>query len=93
VTEKTEALDWALFGRFSIPTNELATLSGGEETKYRLAQTLSSYQLGLLLDEPTTHLDQQGIQVLIEELSLPLYPDFNKKLEKRGHSSLEITIA
>lgn len=68
VTEKTEALDWALFGRFSIPTNELATLSGGEETKYRLAQTLSSYQLGLLLDEPTTHLDQQGIQVLIEEL-------------------------
>ncbi len=29
---------------------------------------LSSYQLGLLLDEPTTHLDQQGIQVLIEEL-------------------------
>ena len=68
VTEKTEALDWALFGRFSIPTNELATLSGGEETKYRLAQTLSSYRLGLLLDEPTTHLDQQGIQVLIEEL-------------------------
>lgn len=68
VTEKTDALDWALFGRFSIPTNELATLSGGEETKYRLAQTLSSYQLGLLLDEPTTHLDQQGIHVLIEEL-------------------------
>ncbi len=68
VTEKTEALDWALFGRFSIPTNELATLSGGEETKYRLAEMLSSYQLGLLLDEPTTHLDQQGIQVLIEEL-------------------------
>ena len=33
-----------------------------------MAQTLSSYQLGLLLDEPTTHLDQQGIQVLIEEL-------------------------
>ena len=46
----------------------MAPFSGGEETKYRLAQVLSTYTTGLLLDEPTTHLDQRSVQMLIEEL-------------------------
>lgn len=61
-------IDWELMGRFFVPKNQVDTLSGGEATKFRLAQVLSSYEAGLLLDEPTTHLDQASIQTLIEEL-------------------------
>jgi macrolide transport system ATP-binding/permease protein len=63
-----EEIDWELVARLSVPKNPASTLSGGEENKYRLAQTLSSYKPGLLLDEPTTHLDRKSIQTLIEEL-------------------------
>ncbi len=64
----TSELDGGLLSRFSVPKNEIETLSGGEETKYRLVKILSTYQLGLLLDEPTTHLDQESVEVLVEEL-------------------------
>lgn len=59
-------LDFELLSRMNVPDND--NLSGGEETKFRLVQTLSSYKLGLLLDEPTTHLDQKSIEMLIDEL-------------------------
>ncbi len=61
-------LDGELLSRFAVPNNAAATLSGGEMTKYRLTQLLSVYQPGMLLDEPTTHLDQSGRQQLIDEL-------------------------
>lgn len=64
----SESMDWELMGRLKIPKNDVATLSGGEATKLRLAQVLSTYQMGLLLDEPTTHLDRKGVDILIEEL-------------------------
>lgn len=67
-TNDSESIDWELVSRFKVPKNEISTLSGGEETKYRLAQTLSTYQMGLLLDEPTTHLDRSGVDYLVEEL-------------------------
>lgn len=54
--------------RFAVPNNPLSTLSGGEVTKLRLSQTFSQYQIGLLLDEPTTHLDKSGIDYLVQEL-------------------------
>lgn len=61
-----ETLDFEMLSRMNVPDN--AKLSGGEETKFRLVQTLSDYKTGLLLDEPTTHLDQESIEYLISEL-------------------------
>jgi macrolide transport system ATP-binding/permease protein len=69
VEEIQSSLDWELASRFGLPKHTTATWSGGEETKLRLVQTLSNYELGLLLDEPTTHLDRQGIDLLISELT------------------------
>ncbi|WP_081168799.1 ABC-F type ribosomal protection protein Msr(I) [Lactococcus garvieae] len=43
-------------------------LSGGEQTRLKLAQLFTDYYESLLIDEPTTHLDQEGISFLIEEL-------------------------
>ncbi|MGX7394507.1 ribosomal protection-like ABC-F family protein [Carnobacterium mobile] len=63
-----EDLDVALLNRLSIPINTSECLSGGEETKIRLARALSDYKMGLLMDEPTTHLDGESIRFLIEEL-------------------------
>lgn len=58
--------NFELLSRLNVPDNK--GLSGGEETKFRLAQVLSEYKLGLLLDEPTTHLDQESVNLLIDEL-------------------------
>ena len=54
--------------RFSLPKHSMDSWSGGEAAKSRLVRTLSNYEMGLLLDEPTTHLDQKSISLLIEEL-------------------------
>ncbi|MGX7163988.1 ribosomal protection-like ABC-F family protein [Enterococcus massiliensis] len=67
--EAETELDGELLGRMKVPTNSITTLSGGEGSKLRLTQALTNYQLGMLLDEPTTHLDRRSIDVLIEELN------------------------
>ena len=61
-----DTFDFELLSRLNVPPND--NLSGGKQTKFRLAQTLSEYKLGLLLDEPTAHLDQKSIDLLIDEL-------------------------
>src|SRR5699024_7916804 len=61
-------VDYELLGKLSIPKTEISQLSGGEQTKMKLAQLFSTYHEGLLIDEPTTHLDASGIDFLIEEL-------------------------
>lgn len=59
----------AMMSHLAVPHLEHPDLlSGGENAKFRLSQVLADYQPGLLLDEPTTHLDRQGIGVLTEEL-------------------------
>ncbi|WP_042142002.1 Msr family ABC-F type ribosomal protection protein [Paucisalibacillus sp. EB02] len=58
-----------LLGRLSIPKTVIDKFSGGEKTRLKLAQLFSTYHEGLLIDEPTTHLDQEGIKFFIEELS------------------------
>lgn len=43
-------------------------LSGGEQTRLKLAQLFTHYYDSLLIDEPTTHLDQDGTSFLLDEL-------------------------
>lgn len=43
-------------------------LSGGEQTRLKLAQLFTHYHEALLIDEPTTHLDKNGISFLLDEL-------------------------
>lgn len=64
--EVHDNFNFELLSRLDVPDNK--GLSGGEETKFRLTQALSEYKLGLLLDEPTTHLDQRSVDLLIDEL-------------------------
>ena len=59
--------DAALLGRLAVPQKS-EQLSGGEQTRLKLAQLFTHYYEALLIDEPTTHLDQEGISFLLEEL-------------------------
>lgn len=61
--------DYQMLSQLSIPAHHPSELSGGEQTKLKLAQVFSNYYEGLLIDEPTTHLDEDGVQFLIEELT------------------------
>ena len=49
---------------------EQSTTSGGENTRLRLAELFSSENTLFLLDEPTSHLDEQGFEYLDQRLSL-----------------------
>lgn len=62
-----EGADDALLGRLAIPRSS-DRLSGGEQTRLKLAQLFTNYHEALLIDEPTTHLDQDGIEFLLDEL-------------------------
>lgn len=66
VPEDADA-DPAMLGKLNVPTDS-EKLSGGEQTRLKLAQLFTDYYEGLLLDEPTTHMDQDGIAFLVEEL-------------------------
>ncbi|MGG2071902.1 Msr family ABC-F type ribosomal protection protein [Lysinibacillus irui] len=59
--------DPALLGKLAVP-KQSDQLSGGEQTRLKLAQLFSIYEEALLIDEPTTHLDQKGISFLLDEL-------------------------
>ena len=62
-----EEVDHAYLGKLRVP-NHLGNLSGGEQTRKKLAHLFSNYYEALLIDEPTTHLDKEGIAYLLEEL-------------------------
>lgn len=63
-----ETRDFALTGRLGVEQLELQTMSGGEETRLKIAQALSEPVHGLFADEPTCHLDREGIDFLIGQL-------------------------
>ncbi|WP_261128868.1 Msr family ABC-F type ribosomal protection protein [Bacillus sp. Marseille-Q3570] len=62
-------VDYETSGKLSIPKIPIDNFSGGELTRLKLAQIFSTYKEGLLIDEPTTHLDEAGTQFLIEQLN------------------------
>lgn len=59
--------DAALLGKLEVP-KQTGELSGGEQTRLKLAQLFTHYYEALLIDEPTTHLDHKGISFLLQEL-------------------------
>lgn len=59
----------AKVGKLSIPKTATQNFSGGELTRMKLARLFSNYHEGLLIDEPTTHLDEEGRQFLLDELN------------------------
>ncbi|WP_225744794.1 ribosomal protection-like ABC-F family protein [Marinilactibacillus sp. Marseille-P9653] len=63
-----EMTDPELLGKLNIPTHSSDFYSGGEVSRLKLVNLFSRYTGGLLLDEPTTHLDTKGRRFLIEEL-------------------------
>lgn len=65
--DKNEA-DYGLTSKWGIP-DRLHSLSGGEQTRLKLAQLFTRYNEALLIDEPTTYLDQNGIAFLVDELT------------------------
>src|SRR5699024_11719609 len=60
--------DYALMSKLSIPKTAIQNFSGGEQTRLKLASLFSNYHEGLLIDEPTTHIDEEGKQFLLDEL-------------------------
>ncbi|PLR89991.1 Msr family ABC-F type ribosomal protection protein [Bacillus sp. T33-2] len=62
-------VDYELAGKLSVPQTEIENFSGGEQTRLKLAQIFSGYHQGLLIDEPTTHLDEDGTRFFIEQLT------------------------
>ncbi|UOQ87267.1 Msr family ABC-F type ribosomal protection protein [Gracilibacillus salinarum] len=62
----THQADPKLLGKLHVP-NQYG-LSGGEQTRLKLAQLFTNYHESLLIDEPTTHLDEDGIKYLLSEL-------------------------
>ncbi|SFB15868.1 macrolide transport system ATP-binding/permease protein [Lentibacillus halodurans] len=59
--------DPALLGKLNV-SQYADVLSGGEHTRLKLAQLFTHYYESLLIDEPTTHLDHDGISFLLDEL-------------------------
>ena len=63
-----EVKDFALMGKLGVNQVELRNMSGGEETRLKIAQALSEQVHGIFADEPTCHLDREGIDFLIGQL-------------------------
>ncbi|MBB6214318.1 macrolide transport system ATP-binding/permease protein [Anaerosolibacter carboniphilus] len=63
-----EVRDFALMGKLGVEQLEVKTMSGGEETRLKIAQALSEQVHGVLADEPTSYLDREGIDFLIGQL-------------------------
>lgn len=63
-----EVKDFSLMGKLGVSQLEVQTMSGGEETRFKIAQALSEQVHGIFADEPTSHLDREGIDFLVGQL-------------------------
>ena len=66
IPQNTNLKELSLFGVEDIMDNN--AMSGGEATRYRLAELFSEAGALLLIDEPTSHLDSDGIEYLSHRL-------------------------
>ncbi len=66
VSKEVEA--YSLLGKLGVKELQLKAMSGGEETRLKIAQALSKQVHGIFADEPTSHLDREGIDFLIGQL-------------------------
>ncbi|MEX3616971.1 Msr family ABC-F type ribosomal protection protein [Paenibacillus glucanolyticus] len=60
--------DHAIAGKLGVSQVQVETMSGGEETRLKIAQALSGEVHGIFADEPTSHLDREGIDFLVNRL-------------------------
>lgn len=67
--EEDSEVDRRMAKEFGLDFGSLATASGGEKTRFKIASSLSEDSSILLADEPTANLDIQGIELLEEKLS------------------------
>lgn len=65
--QPTSAVSPEMKSQWSVPT-EADFLSGGEETRKKIASALSSGAELLAADEPTSHLDVKGVEKFEEEM-------------------------
>lgn len=63
-----DAVDYSLVGKLGVEALGGDSLSGGEETRLKIARALSEQVHGIFADEPTSHLDREGIDFLIGQL-------------------------
>jgi len=66
---RQEERNYALTGKLGVDRVDAANMSGGEETRLKLAQALANEAHGIFADEPTSHLDREGIAFLTDQLS------------------------
>jgi macrolide transport system ATP-binding/permease protein len=62
-----EVKDYAVMGKLGVDRLQ-EHRSGGEETRLKIAQALSGDVHGIFADEPTSHLDRDGVDLLINQL-------------------------
>ncbi|MCA0754253.1 Msr family ABC-F type ribosomal protection protein [Paenibacillus sp. N4] len=60
--------DYAIACKLGVNRVQADTMSGGEETRLKIAQALSGEVHGIFADEPTCHLDREGIDFLVNRL-------------------------
>ncbi|SFJ74240.1 MULTISPECIES: ribosomal protection-like ABC-F family protein [unclassified Bacillus (in: firmicutes)] len=67
-SKEVTTVEAELLAKWSVPTNDFHTLSGGEKLKIRLAKGFAQNPTLLMLDEPTNHLDENSTELLIEQI-------------------------
>ncbi|KOR89242.1 Msr family ABC-F type ribosomal protection protein [Paenibacillus solani] len=60
--------DHAIAGKLGVSQVHVETMSSGEETRLKIAQALSGEAHGIFADEPTSHMDREGIDFLLNRL-------------------------
>lgn len=66
--DMTTIEDYSMLSKLGVQNLTIDKMSGGEETRTKIATALSNDVHAIVADEPTNHLDQDGINYLIEKL-------------------------